>query len=50
VLQDSSLVTEEMVVAFPDHLSTAIQEEEIGDLERFRQYFDDDAWLCVTSK
>ncbi|EFX62062.1 hypothetical protein DAPPUDRAFT_271090 [Daphnia pulex] len=49
VLQDSSLVTEEMVVAFPDHLSTAILEEEIGDLERFREYFDDDAWLCVTS-
>ena len=48
VLQDSFLVSEEMVVVFLDHLSTAIQEEDIGELARFREYFDD-AWLCVPS-
>ena len=39
----------EMVNAFPDHLSIAIQNEKIGDLARFRENFGDDAWLCVTS-
>ena len=47
-MQDSFLVSEEMVVAFPDHLSTAILEEDIVELVRFREYFDD-AWLCVPS-
>lgn len=49
VLKESSIVTEDMVLTFPNELSTAILEEEIGDLERFKKYFDEDAWLAVTS-
>jgi hypothetical protein len=48
VLQDKTLITEEMVLAIPEKLHNGILGPGI-DIESYRSYFDEDAWASVLS-
>ena len=48
ILRDKVIVTEEMIHTFPEDVPNGIIEAQIGDLNRFRKYFDDDAWTMVS--
>jgi hypothetical protein len=48
ILRDKLIVTEEMIHTFPEDVPNGIIEAQIGDLNRFRKYFDEDAWTMVS--
>jgi len=48
ILRDKVIVTEEMIHTFPEDVPNGIIEAQIGDLNRFRKYFDEDAWTMVS--
>jgi hypothetical protein len=48
ILRVKALVTEDMIHILSEHVSNEIIETEVGDIDRYMKYFDEDAWSLVS--